>query len=342
MRHLIPLLALLLLITVAASASLAQEGPQVDETATAPYPSQVSVQLQAGFVPDPFVVSVSAGGEVDAGDLADGCTGFVGTNPNVSIDWSGEADFVKAFVFSDHDTVLAIQTPDGTTLCQDNANRQLLDPVIEIEAPVEGRYDVWIGSQAPNQPAPGFLVFTARPGTSLSTFDLARLVQRQPLPELLPPLPHQPPAALLAELLPDLAQDVVALQPGDDPLTTNVSSAGRLPAFELNTDELLCTGFVSAQPDLVFDWDGDADNLRVFFEGQRDATLVVRTPAGAFLCADDLMAGDNLNPLLDIASPEAGRYRVYVGRLDLNRPAIGVLTIAEGSGLEPVPLPASR
>lgn len=41
--------------------------------------------------------------------------------------------------------------PDGTWACNDDAAGGLLDPLIVIEPPQEGRYDIWIGSYEPDQ-----------------------------------------------------------------------------------------------------------------------------------------------------------------------------------------------
>ncbi|MEZ4558290.1 MAG: hypothetical protein R2854_17960 [Caldilineaceae bacterium] len=152
----------------------------VTDTVTSAY---VSLDLAAGFPLDPFLVSVNGGGSVDASQFGEGCTGFVNEAPTVSLNWEGETDFVEAFFYSASDPVMVVQTPAGDYLCSDDANEMLLDPVIEMAQPANGRYNIWVGSYTPEQLIPGLLVLTTRSEINLGTFDLASLVQRTPIPE---------------------------------------------------------------------------------------------------------------------------------------------------------------
>ena len=38
----------------------------------------------------------------------------------VTADYQGEADMMKVFFYSDNDTTLVVQTPDGDYLCNDD------------------------------------------------------------------------------------------------------------------------------------------------------------------------------------------------------------------------------
>jgi hypothetical protein len=66
--------------------------------------------------------------------------------------------------------------------------------------------------------------------------------------------------------------------------------------------------------------------------------LLVRTPAGNFLCADDAAGTRNLNPLLSIPEPAAGRYLVWIGRVDPSEPVTGTLTLTEAVDAMPTML----
>jgi len=46
----------------------------------------------------------------------------------------------------------------------------------------------------------------------------------------------------------------------------------------------------------------------------------------------------NLNPLVDVPDPAEGRYFVYVGRLGLETPAEGVLTVTDSADAMPAVL----
>ncbi|MEI2693422.1 MAG: copper resistance protein NlpE N-terminal domain-containing protein [Anaerolineae bacterium] len=141
-------------------------------------PSLVSIDLEAGFPLDPTFVSVQGGGEIDISLLSSECVGFVNRQPVVTVNWSGDAPFVEAFFVSDSDPTLAILTPDGQLLCNDDANEDLLDPVIEISEPVTGTYQIWVGSYAKGQLIPGVLVLTTDPDVNIGTFNLGALIRR--------------------------------------------------------------------------------------------------------------------------------------------------------------------
>ena len=148
--------------------------------ATAPF---ITMNLAAGYIMDPFFVSIQGGGTLDASDLGEGCTGFVNEAPALSVDWEGEADFFELFYYSDHDPVMVVETPAGDYLCADDANELLLDPVLQIDDPAQGVYNIWVGSFDEGQQFPGILVITGRPEVNIGTFDLASLVRRATLPE---------------------------------------------------------------------------------------------------------------------------------------------------------------
>ncbi|HMN26801.1 MAG TPA: hypothetical protein PKE45_01510 [Caldilineaceae bacterium] len=332
-------LLILFLALVQTSTALAQENTGASSQAPVAY---VTLNLAAGFPLDPFFVSVNGGGEVDASTLAKGCTGYINSEPTVTLNWTGEADFIKAFFVSDHDPVLVVQTPDGQYLCNDNANALLLDPVVRIDKPATGRYSVWVGSADPHQLLPGVLVLTTRPRVNLGTFVLGNLIHRAPIPEELPKAEGvQQGAAALLKTLENLKQagvTIAELKAGFKTIKQKVSNEGAIPAFELPSKEQLCNGLLNSTPDYVFDWSGRAEQLRVFFEGERDTTLLVRTPDGSFLCNDDAPGLATLNPLVDVPNAAPGQYSVFVGRVNPAEPVSGELTVTESSELTPAVL----
>jgi hypothetical protein len=295
----------------------------------------ISLDLEAGFPLDPFLVSVNGGGPFSAAGLGSGCTGFVSRAPVVSVDWSGTEDFVEAFFYSDHDPVLVIQTPGGEILCNDDANDVLLDPVIQIDNPAQGTYHIWVGSYDQGQLIPGLLVLTTDPALNIGTFRLNELIQREPIPEDV-----VEPAEIRTTLLPTITARLAGaepstLQPGGTPITVPVVVTGTVAAFDLPIRGAVCTGFINPHIDYSFAWSGVTDNLRIFFEGDDDASLMVVGPGGAVYCNDDALGNQNLNPLVNIPNPPAGNYLVFVGRLDPDAPLSGNLTVVESSDLLP-------
>lgn len=370
MKRIFLTLFMLALIALSASAVWAQQGTQAPATATpaaeeeaatatpAPEPevtaspeteadaaeavpaplAYLTLDLEAGFPLDPFVVSVNGGGPVEASTLAEGCAGYLPTDPTLTVNWSGGADFVEAFYYSDHDPVLVVQTPDGQYLCNDDANVLLLDPVVEIPNPEPGRYNIWVGSADAEQLIPGFLVITTQPEVNVGSFSLAGFVKRAAIPENLLEVAEVRKTQNPAEQLARANLKITSLTAGGDAVTQNVEAAGDIAVFDIPNVSLQCNGYVSVLPNFAFDWTGDAENLRVFFESEQDATLFVVLPDREVLCNDDAEAQANLNPRVDIPNPAEGRYYVYVGRLDQEEPVEGVLTITESAEAMPAVL----
>jgi hypothetical protein len=113
-------------------------------------PHDGSAQLAAGFVPDPYVVNVNAGGSVDvaSAQLGDECRGFASSAPDFQLNWSGESTNLHIyFVASEagNDATLVINNPNGSWFCNDDSPSSL-NPGITINLPTAGRYDVWVGA----------------------------------------------------------------------------------------------------------------------------------------------------------------------------------------------------
>ena len=335
----------LLGVAAVARASRSQESALAAATPAAKATSQpveevagagafITINPQAGFPLDPFLVSLQGGGPVEASTVAEQCAGFVADAPSVAVDYQGEADLLRAFFLSNGDATLIVQTPDGDFLCNDDSHPALLDPTVVITAPVQGVYHVWVGSAAAQDLAPGFLVFTAQENVTAASLELADLVQRRPRLSTMPLNQRQIDAGQrLADALANV-EDVDALEAGGDDVTVDVTADGNLPVPELLTNDALCSGLVSLTPSYAFDWSGESDALSLFVEADGDATLLVRAPDGSLLCGDDFGA-DNLNPLVTIAEPAEGRYLVWVGRIDPTEPVSGVLTITEAADVQP-------
>jgi serine/threonine-protein kinase len=104
----------------------------------------VSRELEAGFTPDPEWILVDVSGTIDLRslDLGDECRGYAPAAPTLALDWSGDSEYVRFYVTSSDDTVLAVRTPGGTWLCNDDTDDA--DPEVGIVNPRSGRYLVWV------------------------------------------------------------------------------------------------------------------------------------------------------------------------------------------------------
>jgi serine protease Do len=232
--------------------------------------------------------------------------------------------------------VLLIQTPDGKFVCNDNTNAALLDPTVTLTKPAQGRYNVWLGSARARDLIPGFLVFTGKGDVSSGGLALPNLVKRPAQPEVLPLNNRLASAATRVAEAVASVKTAEKLAPGGGPLTAQVTATGNLPAPEVATGDSLCGGLITVAPNYAFEWSGQAKALGVMFEGDSDATVIVRTPDGTFVCADDADGNANLNPLVILAGPASGRYLIWVGRVDPAKPVTGKLTVASSADLKPV------
>ena len=338
------------LLATVARPSLGASQPAAQTTPAAVQPSPesseatsgsafITLNPEAGFPLDPFLVSLQGGGSVDASTLSEGCSGFITASPAVTVDYQGAASRLRAFFYSDGDTTLVVQTPDGAYLCNDNTSRVVLDASVEIAEPVHGLYSVWVGAAAAKSLVPGFLVFTTHDEVTAASLALGSLVKRPAAPAVLPVRDRLANAAKRIEDATAKLGAVDALKAGGKPVTRDFTASGELPAPELQTGDTLCGGLVTATPSYAFDWSGDTQSLKLLVEANGDTTLLVRTPDGSDLCADDSDGSRNLNPLLAIAEPTAGRYLVWIGRVDPSKPVTGKLTVTEAAGAKPKALP---
>ncbi len=320
----------------AAQATPAATQAAVAEGANAaPASAYLTINPEAGFPLDPFLVSLQGGGPVEASTLSDGCAGYIPSSPAVTVDYKGKADLLRAFFYSDGDTTMVVQTPNGDYVCNDNTNSLVLDATVEITKPVQGSYNVWVGSASAKALVPGFLVFTSHSNLTAGTMALGSLVKRPTAPAVLPVRDR---LATAAKWIEEAASKVAAadvLKAGGKAVTKEITANGALPAPELQTGDTLCGGLVTVTPDYAFDWSGDAKTLTLCVEANGDTTLLVKAPDGSFLCADDADSSRNLNPSLAISEPAAGRYLVWVGRVDPSKPVAGKLTLTEAAGAKP-------
>jgi hypothetical protein len=119
------------------------------------------LELETGFIPDPYEFRVLAGGTVQAIDTADGCCGLAGPNPDLNFYWTGGGGSLRIFFVPDEDgadTTLIINDASANWLCNDDAYG--LNPAIDIEPAASGWYSIWVGSYFGGEVVPGTLYFT--------------------------------------------------------------------------------------------------------------------------------------------------------------------------------------
>jgi hypothetical protein len=127
-------------------------------------PNYGSASLTSGFVPDPYTKSITAGGPANVSYLGGGCTGYATSAPDFSLNYtSGAFPTLRFYFIGSGDTTLIINTPGGSYVCADDSFGTL-NPTIDFNSPSSGRYDVWVGSYAPDAYISGTLYITENTG----------------------------------------------------------------------------------------------------------------------------------------------------------------------------------
>lgn len=105
------------------------------------------VDLQSGFSPDPYMLEVTAGGDVSAETLVlpGGCEGYIHPQaPHLSVNYEAGQFPLQIYVRAQTDTTLIINDPSGAWRCDDDSLG--VDPALRFTSPMNGQYDVWVGT----------------------------------------------------------------------------------------------------------------------------------------------------------------------------------------------------
>lgn len=117
------------------------------------------VTLNAGFTPDPRVVSMRAGGSVNAENIASNCRGYVTRAPDVQLDYTSGSLPLILSVDADSDVTLVVNGPDGNWYCDDDGGEGT-NPALRFNSPMSGSYDIWVGTYRSGASQPARLNFS--------------------------------------------------------------------------------------------------------------------------------------------------------------------------------------
>ncbi|SMY07849.1 peptidase S1 [Flavimaricola marinus] len=117
-----------------------------------------TVELYAGFSPDPYVRNVTAGGTNDLARCGLNAAGYVTSRPDFDLYWRGSSSQMTIAIEARADAVLLVNAPDGSWHYSDDYRGT--NPAITFYNPQEGLYDIWIGSYDGSRRNPARLVFT--------------------------------------------------------------------------------------------------------------------------------------------------------------------------------------
>lgn len=255
--------------------------------------------LTAGFLPDPHVVSITAGGENNIDEVGMDCVGFVASKPDFRLHWSGVSDQLSVFFKADNqenDATILVNSPANEWHCNDDMSEESLDPGLYFNNPPKGQYDIWVGSYYEDEFISGELNIseTEEPEStptevvSLSWVEGANFGSN----------------SLSSGFLPD-------------PYTVEMNAGGSVDVSLLSLGDS-CVGFATESPDYRISWSGTSNKLSFSFEAQDssdDTTIIISDPNGNWYCNDD-GPGSTMNPIYQFSSPSEGQYDIWIGTYD--------------------------
>jgi hypothetical protein len=135
--------------------ALALAGPVVAQDFNAD-PNYGDITLAPGFMPDPHLVSLRAGGDISASRVSSGCSGYITRSPDFRFYWDGDGSLdIKISVLSKADTTLVVNGPDAEWYCDDDSGEDN-NPAIALVSGA-GRYEIWVGTYSSGDPQPAVL-----------------------------------------------------------------------------------------------------------------------------------------------------------------------------------------
>ena len=118
-------------------------------------PNYGVVNLRAGFNPDPQVIGLRSGGQINAQSVGGACRGYISSAPDVRLVYAAGNLPLIISVRSSADTTLIVNGPDGSFYCDDDGGNEGMNPQVRFNRPTSGRYEIWVGTygNASLQPA---------------------------------------------------------------------------------------------------------------------------------------------------------------------------------------------
>ncbi len=104
-----------------------------------------NLTLRTGFTPDPQIVNVTSGGNIDVSQNVNNCVGMISAAPDVQLTFAAGSLPLAISVNSGADTTLVINGPDGRWYCDDDSGGGV-NPSLVFQNPGSGVYDIWVGA----------------------------------------------------------------------------------------------------------------------------------------------------------------------------------------------------
>lgn len=257
------------------------------------------VNLRAGFVPDPQILSGQVGGPVQASSINSSCRGYITPVPSHVISSRTGFRQLRFVVSAQSDSTLMVMLPNGQVLCDDDSGEGL-NPLVAVSAP-PGEIRVWVGSYSQSSSGSPYQMGV----TELAHITANNLGGGGPV--AVPPRPPVGGSPVSPNLPPLFGSTNLRAGFVPDPTIVSGMAGGPITASVLQSG---CRGYISPQPSHVLMSQTGFRNIRIVVNSGTDTTLTVMLPNGQILCNDD--GGGGLNPMVESGSPP-GPIRVWVG-----------------------------
>lgn len=119
-----------------------------------------TVNLRAGFSPDPTTRTVAAGGSSRNPISGEGCEGYLNLGaPDLDLNYDHGTGSLPLTISaaSNSDISMVVYTPDGRWICDDDSGGDL-NPSITFENPQSGNYNIWIATYNATDARPSSIV----------------------------------------------------------------------------------------------------------------------------------------------------------------------------------------
>lgn len=246
------------------------------------------VELQGGFLPDPWTRDLLAGGDRWAGEIASACAGYVNSGPpDLRLRFSSPATALHLALSAHEPVSLLVRLPNGGWQCSGETDSIAR---VTLGKPIPGSYEIWTGSDSGFPDARLFISEMALPDDELRFTGAVAGGETAPTGE--------PQLRLTAGEL-----------PLDGSITTLEVTAGGPDAANSFAAEY-CSGSVSANaPNLSLTLDSSVEELSLYAQSETDTALVVLDQNGVWHCDDDSFG---LNPAVTLYDAGPGEVTVWV------------------------------
>ena len=251
-------------------------------------PTYGTVNLSAGFTPDPQIRSVTAGGN-NYTTLA-GCNAYIhAAAPDLDLNYTAGSYGLTIEARSGTDVTLLVNAPDGSWYCDDDGGDGT-NSALTFSSPMSGQYNIWVGTyRAQSGTLPEAQIYITELGGGAGGGYTSSG------------------AGLDWSLNPNYGTVNLSSGFSPDPYMRSISAGGAVAVPDYGAG---CRGYASTAPDLDLNYTAGGYQLNIYAKSNQDVTLIVNAPDGSWWCSDDAYG---TNPHVNFSNPQSGNYNIWIG-----------------------------